>query len=211
MGQNAAIKEQEVGNHNPSSCLYYLDSSTSYLPGSSNVFSKQEETTTSLRHVNQEQSLWTVANNYSNCHCIKKDGFRRTTNKIKLLVWCLIFTQTGWLYSRIPVTSVNWSLTILTVSTILLVFNMSAHTHTNNNNDNGSKMVRKCTNLVNYIKPCLDRSRVLSNMRVSRLQGCFFKSDFKTGGKWEFQRHWLSNGMVHFRGVWNQITRFLQA
>lgn len=42
----------------------------------------QQEATTSLRHVNQQHSLWTVADNYSNCH--RKKTYN--SNKMKLCV-----------------------------------------------------------------------------------------------------------------------------
>lgn len=80
-GTKCCNQRMEAGKHNPSSCLHYLHSSTSYSPGSSNAFSKQEETTASLCHVNQEHSLWTVANNYSNCHCKKWRDWRLKRNK----------------------------------------------------------------------------------------------------------------------------------
>lgn len=72
-GTKCCNQRVEAGKHKPSSCLYYLDSSTSYSPGSSNAFSEQEETTSQC-HVNQEHSLWTVANNYSDCHRTRSDG-----------------------------------------------------------------------------------------------------------------------------------------
>lgn len=80
-GTKCCNQRVEAEKHNPSSCLYYLDSSSSYSPGSSSVFSEQEETTTSLCHVNQEHSLWTVSNKYSNCHCKKINSLRETNKK----------------------------------------------------------------------------------------------------------------------------------
>lgn len=82
-GTKCCNQRAEAGKHNPSSCLYYLDSSTSYSPGSNAAFSKQEETTASPCHVNQEHSLWTVANNYRNCHRKKSDGCRGISTNIK--------------------------------------------------------------------------------------------------------------------------------
>ncbi len=86
MGQNAAIKEWRRGNTTLPVVFITLTRIPAILLVAANAFGKQEETTTSQRHVNQEHYVWTVANNYSNCHRKKTGGLRGTNSKVKLCV-----------------------------------------------------------------------------------------------------------------------------
>lgn len=68
MGQNAAIKEQRRGNTTLPVVFITLTRVPATLLVAAMHSASRRKTTTSQRHVNQEHSIWTVANNYSNCH-----------------------------------------------------------------------------------------------------------------------------------------------